>query len=368
MKKKIHLLGTRGIPAAHGGFETFVQNLAPYLVKSGWEVLVYCQHQGSDDIYYSEYDGITLVHVSVRNSGTLGTIHFDWLSLKHALQHDGLLVSFGYPTGVFAILPKLRNRLHVINMDGIEWKRSQFGFLGRIWYYLNERAAAWLADRLIADHPEIKAHLSTRVASSKIMMVPYGAKKLSDVSDEILEAYCLERDCYGIVIARPEPDNSILEIVRSFSRRSRKFKLVVLGNFCNDNPYHLKVMKAASPQVIFPGAIYQQERLDPLRFYARVYFHGHKVGGTNPSLVEALGAGNAIVAKDNKFNKWVAQDAAMYFDTEDDLDMLIEEISEESDQLTKMRNNAKLRHEAAFEWDLILSTYNELFMELVTDE
>ena len=199
-------------------------------------------------------------------------------------------------------------------MDGIEWKRDKWTFLERTWLYINERAGCWLGNHLIADHPEIKKHLTTRVSKNKITMIPYGSDEINTPDLTHLKPYDLEPNRYAIVIARPEPENSILEIVTAFSSKKRNKKLVVLGNYDKADPeYSKKVNDAASDEVIFPGAIYDKSVIQALRFYALLYVHGHTVGGTNPSLVEALGAGNAVLAHDNKFNRWVAGEGNKYF-------------------------------------------------------
>jgi len=358
--KKISLLGTRGIPASHGGFETFVQYLAPFLVQNGWSVSVYCQVEGPGDINETTYLGVKLIHVPVRGIGTFSTIKFDWLSMMHALRHEGLLMSFGYPTGIFALFPYFLGRRHIINMDGIEWKRSQFGLIGRMWYYCNERIAARFSDRLIADHPQIFSHLSTRCSADKITMIPYGADLLGGFGEENILALGLTKDEYAIVIARPETDNSILEIVRTFSRCKRNIKLVVLGNYLASHPYHQEVLTVASDEVIFPGAIYEKLIVQELRKHARFYLHGHKVGGTNPSLVEALGANNAVIAHDNLFNRWVAESSALYFNDEDELHTLIDKLIHDTNEISKLRQAALKRFQEGLTWDEILDQYLDM--------
>lgn len=362
-KLAILLLGTRGIPASHGGFETFVEHLAPYLAERGWDVSVYCQEDGQGPIWTDKYRGVTRIHVPVRGSDTKSTIVFDWLAMCDALKRPGLMFSFGYPTAVFGFLPRLKGRRHIINMDGIEWKRSQFGTLGKIALYINERIAAVLGNRLVADHPCIAEHLATRAPRHKITTIAYGANPVVDVDSGLLARYAISPSRYAVVIARPEPDNSILELVRAFSRRTRGRNLVVLGKFKEGNSYHAAVRAAASSEVLFPGAIYDQPVVQALRKYARFYAHGHQVGGTNPSLVEALGAGNAILAHDNKFNRWVAADAAVYFQTEDDADSQMTALFREDALVSSLGAQATVRFEAEFTWSLILRQYETMLLQ-----
>lgn len=359
-KPRILMLGTRGIPAQHGGFETFVERLAPYLVRRGWDVAVYCQEEGRQAISETNYRGVRLIHVPVRGRGTLSTIVFDWISMLDALRRNGLIFSFGYPTGAFALLPRLCRRRHIINMDGIEWKRTQFGGFGRVAYYINERLAAMFGHRLVADHPCIADHLATRVSRRKITTIAYGADEVTETDPSLLDSYGIKPGCYALIVARPEPDNSILELVRAFSLRERGRHLVVLGNFDSGNAYHIAVRSVASAEVIFPGAIYDNVRLQALRRHARFYAHGHRVGGTNPSLVEALGAASATLAHDNPFNRWVARDSAVYFLSEYDADREINRLFSNNDLVFCLQANAKERFETAFTWPLILDEYHDL--------
>jgi glycosyltransferase involved in cell wall biosynthesis len=177
---------------------------------------------------------------------------------------------------------------------------------------------------------------------------------------EPLSKFNLSPDGYIVLIARPEPENSILEIVQAFSRSSRNIKLVMLGSFSSSNKYHSTVVSAASKEVVFLGAIYDKEVLDSLRANALFYIHGHTVGGTNPSLVEALGAGQATIAHDNKFNRWVAGDSAFYFGSVDDCARIFDQFLLKTDLVHMMRSKALERFTKLFTWDIVLGQYEKL--------
>ena len=361
MQKSISILGTRGIPAQHGGFETFAEYLAPYMVKHGWKVTVYCQDDGEGEIYEDEWNDVRLVHIPVPQEGAKGTIIFDWKSTLHAAKSKDLILTLGYNTALFCILYRLKGIKNIINMDGIEWKRDKWTFLERAWLYINERAGCWLGNHLVADHPEIKNHLATRVSDKKITMIPYGSDAIEIADADELTKYGLEPNNYAIVIARPEPENSILEIVTAFSTKKRGKKLVVLGNFDKADPeYSKKVKSAASDEVILPGAIYEKPTIQALRYYSRLYIHGHTVGGTNPSLVEALGAGNAVLAHDNKFNRWVAGDNNQYFKDINTCEKAFDEILEDNELIQKTKDYSRTRHHNHFTWEMILDEYRTL--------
>lgn len=363
MIKSLNILGTRGIPASHGGFETFAEQLSLYLVNNGWEVTVYCQKDGSGSIYHDEWRGVHRVNIPVVKDGAVGTIIFDWKSTLHASTSDSLILTLGYNTALFSIWYRIKNNTNIINMDGIEWKREKWSLLERLWLYLNERAACHIGNHLIADHPEIMNHLKSRVSSSKITMIPYGSEKISTGDVSVLNELGLEPNGYAIVIARPEPENSILEIVSAFSSKKRNIKLVVLGDINKCNPqYKSRIFQVASDEIIFTGAIYTKSRVQCLRYFALFYIHGHQVGGTNPSLVESLGAGNAILAHDNIYNRWVTKNTALYFNSitncSDNIQLLIDD--------DMRRNNISeamsLIHNSKFTWPDILGQYEKLLI------
>ena len=361
---KISILGTRGIPAQHGGFESFAEKLSLYLAKLGWQVTVYCQETGNGDIWESEWKGVQRIHVPVRQDGALGTIIFDLKATVYALQYDGLFLTLGYNTAVFNLLQRIRGQTNVINMDGIEWRRDKWGVIAKTWFWLNERIGCWVGNHLVADHPRIKDHLATRVSADKITMIPYGGDEVLQADPSLLQPYGLEPGRYSIIIARPEPENSFLEMVRAFSCTRRDHTLVVLGNFDpKQNDYHQQVMDAASNEVIFPGAIYYAPVVQALRFYSRFYLHGHRVGGTNPSLVEALGAGCAVIAHDNHFNRWVAGEEAAYFANEAACAQLFNQLLTDDARLEKMRAASRREFQARFTWEHILSQYETLLTQ-----
>jgi glycosyltransferase involved in cell wall biosynthesis len=358
--KRVAIAGTRGVPARHGGFETFAEHLALYLVKHGWDVTVFCQQETSDDAS-AEWNGIHLANIKVPVGGALGSIIFDWITTMRCARRFPLVLTLGYNTGAFGFLYRLTGTRNLINMDGLEWQRQKWSRKARAWLYANERLSCWLGNHLIADHPEIQKHLATRVSDKKIRMIAYGADRITTAAPDTLNSLGLRPDKYALVIARPEPENMILEIVRAYSSEPRGMPMVVLGNYHPGNPYHDAVRAAASPEVLFPGAIYEREKVEALRLHCRYYVHGHTVGGTNPSLVEALAAGNAVLAHDNPFNRWTAGDGAIYFSDEASCrEATARLVNASPESLEAMRSASLSRHAEAFRWEDILSQYEEL--------
>lgn len=360
--KTLRILGIRGIPAAHGGFETFAEYLSIHLTLRGWRVIVYCQEDGYGPIFEDKWQGIERVRIPVSQTGPKGTIVFDWKATAHSAQFSDLCLTLGYNTAVFCSLLRLKGVPNIINMDGIEWSRMKWGPIAKLWFWLNDWAGCWLGNHLVADHPQIKLHLQSRVREKKITTIPYGADAVSITTVKPLASLGLNLEAgqFWTVIARPEPENSLLEIVQGFSAKQRGMQLVVLGNYNSENIYHSSVKSAASPEVLFVGAIYDKTVVQSLRVHSVGYIHGHQVGGTNPSLVEALGAGNAVLAHDNRFNRWVAGDSAMYFDSADSFSECIDSLINDTGKLEQLRKEALVRFETEFTWPNVLAQYEQL--------
>lgn len=364
---RMAILGTHGIPARHGGFETFAEHLALYLVSRGWAVTVYCQEKGKGKVFEDQWKGVRLVRIPVRIPGPIGTMIFDWRSTLHAACEGDLILSLGYNTAIFCILYRLSGRTNLMNMDGLEWRRDKWSRPAKMWLYFNEWAGCRLADQLIADHPEIRNHLTRWVSERKIAMIPYGADTCEDADVNLLRTFGLKKKGYALVIARPEPENSLLEIVSAFSEKRRRYTLVILGNYRPyENPYHRKVMNAGSDEVLFLGAIYEKKVVAALRRYCRLYIHGHQVGGTNPSLVEALASASPVLAHANIFNRWVAGKQAAFFTDRETCGAALDRLLDDDVMLNAMSEASLLRYEEAFTWEKILPSYESLLLSMVT--
>ncbi len=364
-KPAILILGTRGIPAAHGGFETFAEKLALFLVGRGWKVGVYCQDEVEriDQRVRSEtWRGIELIHIQVASKGPRATLEFDWQCARDAARRQGVCLVLGYNGAVFLTWLRLKRRKIFTNMDGIEWRRPKWGMAARTWFWLNEWIGAWASHRLVADHPAIADHLATRRPRSAIATIAYGADPVASAPEAPVRALGLEPGRYLISIARIEPDNNILPIVESFCSTKRDMKLVVLGTLSDDIPYHAAIRKAANGSVVLPGAIYDQATVKALRFHARAYLHGHTVGGTNPSLVEALAAGNMVIAHDNPYNRWTAGAAAIYFTDKNSCAERMQQALDDDALVKACGVAARARAREAFRWDDVLLAYeNEAY-------
>jgi len=362
----VRILGTHGVPANYGGFETAAENIARFLAHNGWRVIVYCQGEGSGPVVEDLWQGIERVTIPVDLPGWRGTSKFDWLCIAHACRFQDVCLTFGYNTGIFNFRQRLHGIPNIINMDGIEWSRRRWGLFRQGILYINERFSALFGNHLIADHPEIEAYLATRAPRQKISTITYGADPVIDAPKSIVESLKLEPGRYLTLIARPIPENSILELVQAFSARRRDHKLVMLGHFePNLDNYHRRVMSIASDEVYFVGPIYDKATVQALRFHSCAYLHGHTVGGTNPSLVEAMAAGNPVIARENKYNRWVAGDGAVYFDTIEAADEQISRLLSDRDLQQRLRAAGLRRFNEEFTWERVATQYEQLLSEFL---
>ena len=355
----VSIMGIRGLPARHGGFETFAARLAPFLASEGWRVTVYCQEEEPPAALETEWQGVRLVHLHVGEDTAWNSIRFDHACISHAIrERPPLVLTLGYNTAVLGLRLRRAGIRHVMNMDGLEWARAKWGLAARAWLYLNDWAGCLGAHHLIADHPEIARHLETRVKPSKVTTIPYGTDLIEEADVGLLEPFGLQPGAFVSLIARPEPENSILEIVQAFSAQPRGVKLLVLGNFQPKRiAYHARVQRAASDEVIFAGAIFDSAIVRALRLYSLLYVHGHQVGGTNPSLIEAMGAGNPVLAHDNRFNRWVAGASARYFKDADSCREALDTLLSQPEARRRLSEASVRRAVSAFRWERVLQRY-----------
>lgn len=261
----LFIIGTRGIPASHGGFETFAQRFALHMRDQGWRVTVYCQvDAGPPGPVEDEWQGVRRVTFAA-DAGAVGTMKFDWACVRHAMNERGVMLVLGYNTAAFSAVLRLTGNPVLTNMDGIEWKRAKWPWHGRLWLYFNEWIGALTSTRLIADHPEIVRHLARRRREADIVMIPYGADAVEAAPEEPVRALGVEPGRYLISIGRVEPENNILPMIRGFAKRPRRFGFVCLGKLEPDkNPYHAQVIAAGQGRVAFPGAIYDPATVQAL--------------------------------------------------------------------------------------------------------
>src|SRR4030042_3326749 len=296
---KIAIIGSRGIPAKYGGFETAVEAVAPKLAEMGWNVVVSCEgprDRGKPDVY----KGVTLFYFPVRPFfRVLYETLYDVYSLMKSSLMCRCIYMLGYGAGLFFFLSKICRKKLVVNVDGLEWKREKFNKLERFILLASERAAVTFAEVLVADSREIKKYIEGRYRKKAVYITngvnapqleKWDTQKLG--SQGLLKDAALLPDGYWLAVARLEPENNIHVIVRSFLTSNSNKKLVIIGNF-SSKKYQRRVLEIledrnAGKRVILTGAIYDVSLLNMLRGNCFAYVHGHSVGGTNPALLEAM--------------------------------------------------------------------------------
>jgi glycosyltransferase involved in cell wall biosynthesis len=354
---KIAILGSRGIPAQYGGFETFAEELSTRLAARGVDVTVYCEDHGGERP--AAYKNVELVHLPAPNLGPLTTILFDLRCLWRGRKGFDVVFMLGYGASLFCFLPRLWGAKVWINMDGIEWARSKWGTTAKLYFKVMEAIAMRVADRLIVDAEEIRRFLLERhPVRTPCTVIPYGAEIVDDAPEPgVLREYDLRPHEYYLIVCRLEPENQILEVLNGFRASGSSVPLVVIGDHRLDTAYLRRLKTAHGDRARFIGTLYDREKLRALRYYCKGYFHGHTVGGTNPSLLEALGCGNMVIAHDNIFNREVAGEAAVYFKDSADLPGLIEKHTQENEQRAGASLLARKRIRDRYTWDSVADRY-----------
>jgi glycosyltransferase involved in cell wall biosynthesis len=324
---KIGILGTRGIPNHYGGFEQFAAWLSRGLVEKGHEVFVY--NSGNHPYQEKTWNGVHIIHCRENKIGTAGQFFYDLRCNKDAAKRNfDVLFHLGYSSDAIWWPKWPKNTINIVNMDGLEWKRTKYNALTRKFLEKSEAWAARHADQLIADSPAIRDHIREKYNRDAIY-IPYGAKIVEHLNADVLHRYKLSPGDYYLLVARMEPENNIEMIIRGFLAAGKEKPLVIIGGTGNKFGRYL-VRKYKTSSIRFEGAVYDQDLLNILRAFSARYFHGHSVGGTNPSLLEAMACGCFIAAHDNVFNKAVLGNDALYFSQATDITNLIKQENDPS--------------------------------------
>ncbi|ODS90857.1 MAG: hypothetical protein ABS45_14515 [Comamonas sp. SCN 65-56] len=365
---RIAILGARGIPADYGGFETFAEQLATRWAARGHAVTVYAEHGGARPPDH-EYCG---VHVRYRRRpswGSASVLAYDCACLWDARRGYDLVYMLGYGAAWACWWPRLSGTPVWINVDGLEWARSKWSRLARTYLRLMEWVATRSATRLIADAQAIAEHFRQRYSrGAPCSFIAYGAEPVRadecDASTLTLTRWNLEPGRYLLVVARPEPENHLLEIILGYLQQPMDCPLIVVGAVTGATGYQRALLEHASVRVRFIGGVYDPGLLRCLRVHAACHLHGHSVGGTNPSLLEAMACGNWIIAHDNPYNREVARDAASYFSTPDELARCLQAWRERT-AAEQARRAARARQIVAqhYDWERIVDAYEALALE-----
>jgi len=362
----IAILGTRGIPANYGGFETFAEEVSARLAARGHTVTVYCR-VGNSVHTGSVYKGVRLVVLPTIKHKYLDTIVHAFLSVWH-VSFSGVRIVYicNAINSVFAFIPRLFGKKVIINVDGLEWKRAKWNNLGKKAYQVSEWIATKLANVIISDSRGIQQYYRDKFRYEAVY-ITYGAeKKVASSNDELLKNFGLENRNYILYVSRLEPENNALIMIQAYARVKTDMPLVIVGHAPYGKPYIQKLRTTADSRVKFLGAVYG-EGYATLQSHAYMYLHGNEVGGTNPALLEAMAFGNCVLANGVSFNQEVVSEAGLCFEPGNiaDLQQKITHLLSKPDIVDTFRGLAVKRISKLFNWDDIVLQYEELFSDML---
>mgnify|MGYP000852134146 FL=1 len=360
---RLAMLGTRGVPARYGGFETAVEEVGRRLASRGHQVLVYSRNPEPAVPLPARYLGMRVVELPALKKRSLETLSHTAHSVGHLLnrRHPDVAIVFNAANAPF--LPALRAaRIPVAtHVDGLEWRRGKWGPAGKRYYRAAESLAVRYSDALIADAQGIADYYTLEFGAST-ELISYGAPR-PRVGGERLGELGLKADGFHLVVARFEVENHVDVIVDGYVRSRARLPLVVVGSAPYANEYTALVESLADDRVRLLGGVWDQELLDQLYAGARVYYHGHSVGGTNPSLLRAIGAGAAVDAFDVSFNREVLGGAGRYWRTPQDVADLV--TSAEAEPAAQVERGRLSRERASlYDWDEVALRYEALCRRL----
>lgn len=362
---KVAILGSRGIPNAYGGFEQFAQYLSEGLVNLGHTVSVYNSHTHP---YQEEFwHGVRIIHVQdpEHKIGTMGQFIYDLNCIKDARKRDfDIILQLGYTSSSVwhKFLPK--NVPVLTNMDGLEWMRSKYSKAVKLFLKFAEKLAAVNSDFLVADSIGIQEYL-LKTYSKESTYIPYGANIFDKPSTSSTLNLGISVYEYDMLIARLEPENNIDMILEGFLESNVDRNFLVIGDYFTPYGLYLKE-KFNDNRIKFLGKIYDINILNNLRYYSNLYFHGHSVGGTNPSLLEAMASDSLVCAHDNIFNKSILTNDAYFFKDAETVSRLILTVNKRDESLMISNNRKKINK--FYNWPKIISAYESLMLRILNLE
>lgn len=356
---KIIILGTRGIPNNYGGFEQFAEYLSLSLKNKGHDVSVYNSH--NHPYQQKTWNGVNIIHKfdPEYKLGTVGQFIYDLMCIKDLKKHKAdIILQLGYTSSSvwWWLLPK--NSTIITNMDGLEWKRTKFSKKVQNFLKFAEKLGAIHSDYLVADSIGIQNNLK-KTYNLDSTYIPYGTDIFEEPNISVLKDYNLEKYSYDLLIARLEPENNIETILQGVTDSNIERPFLVIGNHMTKYGNYLKE-KFRKENIKFLGGIYKKDVLNNLRYFSNIYYHGHSVGGTNPSLLEAMASNSLICANNNEFNKYILEEDAYYFTNSNDLKEIHINIKRNDTENIKIQNNLKKVKEL-YSHERIAEQYLDLF-------
>jgi glycosyltransferase involved in cell wall biosynthesis len=361
---KIALIGTRGVPANYGGFETCAEELAVALVEKGHEVTAYCR-PGNAEGDPSTYKGVRLAYRGFINSKSLGTLSHTANCMLHAVRQGfDVLMVFNAGNAPLCVIPRLFRQRIAVNVDGLEWKRAKWGRAAKLYYQFGEWTATKLAHRIVSDSRAIQDYYVERYKTPSTF-IAYGAHVESSERPEILEEYGLEPGKYFFVASRLEPENNADTTIAAFERVKTDKTLVIAGGANWKSPFVERLQRTTDARVKLLGPVYKPGHIHELHANCYAYVHGNEVGGTNPALLKALGYGNCVLALDVPFNAEVVADAALLYRKDPaDLAEKMQLITDDPGLAQTYRDRAPRRVKEAYQWPMVTDDYERLFNRL----
>jgi len=359
---KIAILGTRGIPNNYGGFEQFAEYLADGLVQRGVEVSVYNSHNHP----YQEkvWRDVEIIHCYDPEDkyGTAGQFIYDLNCILDSRKRNfDIILQLGYTSSTIWgwLLPS--KSIITTNMDGLEWVRSKYAKPVQRFLEFAEYLGTKFSDYWISDSIGIQEYLNQKYKLNSVY-IPYGAFVFENPDDKDLVVYQVKPYQYDMLIARLEPENNIETILDGVVKADVKRPFLVIGKHQTKFGEYLKNKFKDTSFIKFVGGVYNINVLNNLRHYSNIYFHGHSVGGTNPSLLEAMASSSLICANRNSFNSTILGDDAFYFSNNDEVSSILLSTQKSNEQSKIEANLNKIKD--IYTWDLIVEQYLSHFKQI----
>ena len=352
---RIALLGTRGIPANYGGFETFAEELSTRLAARGHQVTVYCRQRSAADLYR----GVRLQYVPTIRHKYFDTLAHTFLSTLHLLFHraDVALYCNG-ANAVFTLAPRLLGIPVALNVDGIERKRKKWNRAARAWYLVSEWLSKFCPTVVVTDAETIRSYYRERYGKDSVF-IPYGAPVGKVATADVLPTLGLEPGRYFLYVSRMEPENHPLEVREAFERVDTPLKLALIGDAPYAHEYIRRVRATRDPRIAMPGAVYGAGYHE-LGSHCFAYIHATEVGGTHPALIEAMGRGALVLYRNTPENAEVAGGAGIPFEP-GDLRAKLAQVAQMGDaERAAFGARAMERVRERYSWDAVTDRYEEM--------
>jgi len=363
---KLAMIGLRGIPHTYGGGEEFIKYLAPALVQRGHEVTVFCRSSSYKDDRERYYQGVRRIFLPTIEHKVAGQfVHAAVATMRSLWGYDVIYVHT-LPSAPHTLLPWLLRRKIVINTDGLDWERSKWGRAARRYFKLGARISVLTGQALVSDSLQMQKYYEEHFKRGSVF-IPYGAEIEGSTNPDAVREYGLEPGGYYLIASRLVPENNADMIVEAFNGLKSDRILAIAGDANYKSDWVDKLKASAGPRVKFLGHVGDAGHVKELHCNCFAYLHGHSVGGTNPSLLKALGYGNCVVALDVAFNREVMQDAAgeMYgamFKDAKDLRQQLQRLEEHPEEAAALRTKAPERIRRAYTWEQVTDAYEKLFL------